>query len=70
VRLIVHCLQDFYDEELRLVVCGYIQPEADFTTLEALKERIYQDAADARAALKHSRLQQFAKDGFLQPSVS
>jgi riboflavin kinase len=27
---------DFYGEELRMVVCGYIRPEADFTTLEAL----------------------------------
>ncbi len=28
--------EDFYGAELRLVVAGYIRPEADFTTLEAL----------------------------------
>jgi len=33
---------DFYGEELRLVVVGYIRPEAPFTTVEALVERIHQ----------------------------
>lgn len=42
---------DFYGEELRLVVCGYIRPEAPFTTVEALVERIYQDAAATKTAL-------------------
>ena len=27
---------DFYGEELSVVVAGYIRPEADFTTLDAL----------------------------------
>lgn len=43
---------DFYGEELALVCCGYIRPEADFTTLEALVERIHRDAQVARVMLK------------------
>jgi hypothetical protein len=31
--LLHHFSRDFYDEELRLVVVGYIRPEAPFTTL-------------------------------------
>ena len=27
-------MQAFYDEEIRLVVCGYIRPEASFTSLQ------------------------------------
>ena len=34
--------RDFYGEELRLVVCGYIRPEVPFTTIEALIERIHE----------------------------
>ena len=43
---------DFYGEELSLVVVGYIRPEADFTTLEALVERIHRDAQVARVVLE------------------
>ena len=42
---------DFYDQELRLVVLGYVRPEANFTTLEALVERIHEDARVAKAML-------------------
>lgn len=45
---------DFYDEELAVVVSGYIRPEADFTTLEALVERIHRDAEVARTMLKNT----------------
>ena len=43
-----------YDEELAVVVSGYIRPEADFTTLEALVERIHRDAEVARTMLKNT----------------
>lgn len=61
-------LQDFYGEELRLVVCGYIRPEADFTTLEDLKSKILEDADVTREALKHDSLLAFAHDPFLAPA--
>jgi hypothetical protein len=61
-------LQDFYGEHLRLVVCGYVRPEEDFTSLEALKARIMQDAEVTRVALKHESLLALAKDPFLSPT--
>jgi riboflavin kinase len=48
---------DFYGEELGLMVCGYIRPEANFTTLEALIERINRDAEVARVMLKREPFQ-------------
>ena len=42
---------DFYGEELSVVVAGYIRPEADFTTLDALVARIRRDADVARVML-------------------
>mmetsp|Transcript_12713 Transcript_12713/g.38329 ORF Transcript_12713/g.38329 Transcript_12713/m.38329 type:complete len:383 (+) Transcript_12713:77-1225(+) len=58
---------DFYGEELRLVVCLYIRPEADFTSLEALVARIHQDAAVTREALQHPALAAHRGDPSLQP---
>lgn len=35
--------EDFYDQELRLTVLGYIRAEANFESLDALIERIHRD---------------------------
>lgn len=43
--------EDFYGEELRLVIVGYIRPEANFPSLESLIERIHEDARIAEKAL-------------------
>lgn len=58
----------FYDEEIRLVVCGYVRPEANFSSLEALVTRIHKDGDVSRAALAQPQLQRFAADSFLQPT--
>ena len=42
---------DFYGEELRLVVCGYLRPEANFPSLEALMAAIHGDIDGTRARL-------------------
>lgn len=60
-------LQDFYDQELRLVVCGYVRPEADFTMLEALKARILEDGEVTKRALEDGALAALAQDPFLKP---
>jgi riboflavin kinase / FMN hydrolase len=60
-------MQDFYGEELRLLVCGYVRPEADFTTLEALKERIHRDADVTRQALTETTLAALKANAFLLP---
>ncbi|XP_020259928.1 bifunctional riboflavin kinase/FMN phosphatase [Asparagus officinalis] len=42
---------DFYGEELRLVIVGYIRPEANFPSLDSLIERIHKDGKIAEKAL-------------------
>jgi riboflavin kinase len=64
------CLQPFYGQEIRLVVCGYVRPEANFTSLEALITRIHKDAEVSKAALSHKHLAQHAEDSFLSPISS
>ncbi|KAG0553031.1 hypothetical protein BDA96_01G560000 [Sorghum bicolor] len=43
--------EDFYGEELRLAIVGYIRPEANFPSLESLIERIHEDGKIAEKAL-------------------
>jgi riboflavin kinase / FMN hydrolase len=62
-------LQDFYGEEIKLLVCGYIRPEANFTSLDALKERILEDGRIAKQALAHPRLAELASDAFLSRAL-
>ncbi|KAL3146054.1 hypothetical protein ABBQ38_015405 [Trebouxia sp. C0009 RCD-2024] len=61
--------QDFYDEELRLLVCGYIRPEANFESLDALVQRIHEDAAVTKAALTDKAFAAYEQDGFLAPQA-
>jgi len=55
-------------EELRLVIVGYIRPERNFDSLDALVARIHEDAAATREALRSPRLAAAAADAFLQPA--
>ena len=43
--------EDFYGKELRLVVCGYLRPELNFKSLEALMAAIHGDIGEARQRL-------------------
>jgi len=61
--------EDFYDEELRLVVNGYMRPEANFTTLEALIEQIHHDGDVARTALDVEPFAATRAHPFLKPSA-
>eukprot|EP01025_Chloroclados_australasicus_P018339 TRINITY_DN19560_c0_g1_i2.p3 TRINITY_DN19560_c0_g1~~TRINITY_DN19560_c0_g1_i2.p3 ORF type:complete len:255 (+),score=38.00 TRINITY_DN19560_c0_g1_i2:448-1212(+) len=57
---------EFYGEEIRLVVCGYIRPECNFESLEALMARIHNDADIAKEALDHQTLISHKQDQFLE----
>lgn len=57
--------EDFYGQELRLLICGYLRPEANFTTLEALVERIHEDAAVTKTALQDKLFASYASSPFL-----
>ena len=60
-------LQDFYGEELRLLVAGYVRPEADFTTLDDLRRMIHRDAEITRQALLDPTLAAWKDDESLRP---
>eukprot|EP00878_Enallax_costatus_P022110 GHUV01023446.1.p1 GENE.GHUV01023446.1~~GHUV01023446.1.p1 ORF type:complete len:346 (+),score=74.28 GHUV01023446.1:1008-2045(+) len=62
--------QPFYGEEIRLLVCGYVRPEANFSSLEALIQRIHKDGDVSKAALAHPKLAKYAHDNFLQPEAA
>eukprot|EP01018_Ginkgo_biloba_P017416 Gb_14637 [translate_table: standard] len=61
--------EDFYGEELRLIVIGYIRPEADFPSLEALIQRIREDGRIAEEALDLSPFSEYRHDPFLKTSL-
>ncbi|KAF9543039.1 riboflavin kinase [Mortierella hygrophila] len=59
--------RDFYGDELRVVVLGYIRPELDYTTLEALIEDINIDIEVAHRSLERPEYAAFKEDPlFLQ----
>ncbi|XP_024537122.1 bifunctional riboflavin kinase/FMN phosphatase isoform X1 [Selaginella moellendorffii] len=58
--------EDFYGEELRLIVVGYIRPEANFSSLEDLINKIHEDGRIAKAALDVPPYSAFKEDKFLQ----
>lgn len=58
---------DFYGEELRLVVTGYLRPEANFASLDALVTAIRADIAAAAEALDRPPHCVAATHAFLRP---
>lgn len=62
--------EDFYGEELRLIVVGYIRPEANFPSLESLVERIYEDGRIAKAALDVPPYSTYQDEPFLTTNLS
>ncbi|KAF9287018.1 riboflavin kinase [Mortierella alpina] len=59
--------RDFYGDELRVVVLGYIRPELDYTTLEALIADINTDIEVAHRSLARPDYAAFKEDPiFLQ----
>ncbi|KAB5557233.1 hypothetical protein DKX38_008142 [Salix brachista] len=59
---------DFYGEELRLVIVGYIRPEANFTSLESLIAKIHEDRRIAERALDLPLYLKYKDDPYLKGS--
>ncbi|KAF8897315.1 riboflavin kinase [Infundibulicybe gibba] len=55
---------DFYGLEMRAVVLGYIRPELDYTSREALIDDIQVDKRVASNSLDRPAYQQFAEDSY------
>ncbi|GAB5036377.1 riboflavin kinase [Nannochloropsis oceanica] len=53
---------DFYGEELKFLVCGYVRPEASFPSLDELVKAIRNDIAFARAALEEPEWKKFSSN--------
>lgn len=65
---LLHDFKDnFYGQTLRLLVCGYLRPEANFTTLDALVKRIHEDAEVTKTALQGQHFRTYRNDPFLRP---
>lgn len=59
--------RDFHGEEIRLLVCAWLRPEAEFVSVQALVEQIHRDADVTRAALEVEPLSGYRADPFLRP---
>ncbi|KAK3014584.1 hypothetical protein RJ639_009817 [Escallonia herrerae] len=61
--------EDFYGEELRLAIVGYIRPEANFSSLEDLIKRIHEDRKMAEKALELPLYSNYRNDEYLKISL-
>ncbi|XP_057972991.1 bifunctional riboflavin kinase/FMN phosphatase isoform X1 [Malania oleifera] len=62
--------EDFYGEELRLAIVGYIRPEANFSSLESLISRINEDRRIAVRALDLPVYSSYKDNPFLKSSLN
>ena len=62
--------EDFYGQELRLLVTGYIRPEQQFEDLDALVERIKEDGRVAEKVLRAEAAKDLWRDPFLAPPAT
>jgi len=60
--------EDFYGKEMRLMLTGYLRPEAKFPAFPLLLAAIHQDLDDAKACLGEPRLASLAQHPFLAPN--
>ncbi|CAN6577122.1 unnamed protein product [Malus baccata var. baccata] len=61
--------EDFYGQELRLIIVGYIRPEANFSSLESLIEKIHDDGRIAEEALELPWYSKYKDDSYLKIST-
>eukprot|EP00127_Corallochytrium_limacisporum_P002332 Clim_evm120s109 gene=Clim_evmTU120s109 len=67
-HLISNFDEDFYGEQLNLIICGYIRPEKNYDSLEALKDDINADIEFTRRHLDHESQVKYRSDPFLNTS--
>jgi riboflavin kinase len=57
--------KDFYGSEMAISILGYIRPELDYVSLEALVEDIKTDIEVARRSLERENWRKGGEDGYL-----
>lgn len=60
--------KDFYGHMLKVCICGYIRPEKNFTSLEALIAAINGDIEHANLALERPEFVGLKQSDFFQSS--
>ncbi|KAK4439079.1 Bifunctional riboflavin kinase/FMN phosphatase [Sesamum alatum] len=60
--------EDFYGEDLRLAIVGYIRPETNFPSLESLVAKIHEDRQIAERALELPQYSKYRHDPYLKSS--
>ncbi|KAI9150919.1 riboflavin kinase [Blastocladiella emersonii ATCC 22665] len=68
VHIIHEFESDFYGEDLRIVVCGYIRDEKNYTSLDDLILDIKTDIKVAETSLVRPAYAALRNDAFLKPS--
>lgn len=58
-----HKMPDFYSVPLNLLILGYIRPEFDYVSLEALVEDIRMDCEVARQSLQRKAYVRYLEEG-------
>eukprot|EP00741_Cyanophora_paradoxa_P014727 tig00020816_g14205.t1 len=67
---IIHKFEsDFYGQELKLLICGYLRPEADFPNLESLIAAIHNDIKLGEEHLEEPGYHAFKGDPFFAEPV-
>lgn len=56
--------EDFYGEQLKVVVLGFVRPEIKFNGLEELVNRIHQDIGIAKQQLGRDAAKAWQSDDF------
>jgi len=57
--------QDFYGSDMSISILGYIRPELDYVSLEALVGDIRTDIEVARKSLERENWKKGGEDGYL-----
>ncbi|KTW30787.1 hypothetical protein T552_00499 [Pneumocystis carinii B80] len=65
VHFIHEFKKDFYEEEIRLIIMGFIRPECNYISKELLIEDIQKDIVIAKKSLERETYSLYKKDKFL-----
>ncbi|KAF3031560.1 riboflavin kinase [Didymella heteroderae] len=66
IHILANFSSDFYGAELSLVILGFIRPEYDYVSKEALVEDIREDIRVAQRSLAREGYQVYKEEGWLQ----
>mmetsp|Transcript_4968 Transcript_4968/g.7365 ORF Transcript_4968/g.7365 Transcript_4968/m.7365 type:complete len:164 (-) Transcript_4968:134-625(-) len=58
---------DFYGENMKLMICGHVRPQAKFSSIDSLKTAISDDVEAAVTALEDKPFIKWKDDDFFKP---